>query len=485
DSFFALGGHSLLAVRMIARLSEQGMAVDIRGLFTQPVLKDLAAIAGALQAIKLPAIERVDRTSPLALSYAQQRLWFLSQLDGVSEAYHMPAGIRLAGHLDRSALGLALDGIVARHEALRTRFDVIDSEPVQVIGDADIGFALTDTDLRLLGSDEARQTAVERLAVEEWSAPFDLGRGPLMRGRLVRLGEEEHVLLVTMHHIVSDGWSIGVMIREFVALYDAYSQGRDGLSVLPGLEIQYADYAHWQRQYLSGAVLEAQADYWRDALKDAPALLELPADRRRPAQQDHAGGRVALALDGDLTAKLKTLSARHGTTLFMTLLAGFGALLSRLSGQEDVVIGTPVANRTRSEVEGLIGFFANTLALRLELSDGPTVQDLLLQVKARSLSAQMHQDLPFEQVVELVQPARSLSHSPLFQVMFAWQNNEQVDLALPGLTLSSFDAAEHVTAKFDLTLDLSEIDGRIVGALEYASALFDRTTAERFGRYLV
>ncbi|HEU4556950.1 MAG TPA: amino acid adenylation domain-containing protein, partial [Longimicrobium sp.] len=320
------------------------------------------------------------------------------------------------------------------------------------------------------------------IVAEETGAPFSLERGPLVRGSLVRMGPDEHVLLVTLHHIVSDGWSMGVWTNELSALYAAYRRGEP--DPLPPLEIQYADYAAWQRTWVDGEVLQRQAEYWRRTLSGAPELLELPADHPRPARQDFAGATARLMLDEELTDGLKALSQRHGTTLFMTVLAGWAVVLGRLSGQEDVVVGTPSANRGRREIEGLIGCFVNSLALRVDLAGAPTVAEMLARVKTRALEAQQNQDIPFEQVVELVQPARSLAHTPLFQVMFAWQNASRGGLALPGLKLAPAGAASQVTAKFDLMLSLGEAGGRIAGGMEYATALFERETVERWLGYL-
>ena len=314
---------------------------------------------------------------------------------------------------------------------------------------------------------------------EEAGAPFDLAHGPLIRGQLIRLDEEEHVLAITMHHIVSDGWSMGVLTGELNTLYGAYSGGQE--DPLPSLSIQYADYAVWQRQWLAGEELQRQSEYWQCTLEGAPALLELPADRPRPAQQEYAGDVVQMELDAELTRGLKALSRRHGATLYMTLLAGWAAVLSRLSGQPEVVIGTPAANRTRAELEGLIGFFVNMQALRVAVAG--TAGELLEQVKGRALDAQEHQDLPFEQVVELVKAPRSLSHTPIFQAMLAWQNNEEGRLELPGLSVSPAHMA-YDAVKFDLELELSEAGDRIVGGLRYATSLFDRGTIERHAGYL-
>ena len=481
DNFFELGGHSLLAVTLVSRL-RQALAVEVAlsALFARPVLADFAAGLAKAPESALPAIVPAERDGPLPLSFAQQRLWFLAQFEGASAAYHIPGGVRLKGTLDRGALRRALDRIVGRHEGLRTSFAMAGGQPVQRIADADSGFVLAEHDLRSLSETDAA-AELGRLAAEEAPAPFDLERGPLIRGRLVRLQDDEHVLLATMHHIVSDGWSMSVLINELSALYAAFSQGRE--DPLPQLSVQYADYAVWQRRWLEGDVLRRQAEYWKTALAGAPVLLTLPADRPRPAQQDYAGAAIEVRLDAGLTRALKALSLRHGATLHMTLLAGWAALLSRLSGQEEVVIGSPVANRGRAEIEGLIGFFVNTLALRMDLSGLPSVAELVARAKAVSVAAQENQDLPFEQVVEIVQPPRSLSHAAVFQAMFAWQNAPEGALALPGLTLSPLEGPQDV-AKFDLTLSLGEAGEEILGRLEYATALFEHETAERWLGYL-
>ncbi|HEX2080605.1 MAG TPA: condensation domain-containing protein, partial [Longimicrobium sp.] len=429
---------------------------------------------------ELPPIEPAPREGRLPLSFAQQRLWFLEQLGGLGGTYHMPMRLRLRGELDRAALVGALDGIVARHEALRTTFAQVDGVPEQRIAPADVGFHLLEHDLA--GRTDA-EAELRRLMAGEAGAPFDLERGPLIRGRLIRLAADDHVLLLTMHHIISDGWSMGVLTEELSALYAAHREGTEAR--LPALPVQYADYAAWQRRWVEGEVLQGQAEYWTRTLEGAPELLELPTDHPRPAQKDHAGARLGVELDETLTAGLKALGQRHGTTLFMTVLAGWAAVLGRLSGQDDVVVGTPTANRGRREIEGLIGFFVNTLPLRVDLSGAPTAAELLGRVKERALGAQHHQDIPFEQVVELVDPVRSLSHGPLFQVMFAWQNAPRGSLELPGLALGRVDALdEHGTAKEDLSLSLGEVNGRIVGGVTYATSLFERDTIQRWLGYL-
>jgi amino acid adenylation domain-containing protein len=480
DNFFELGGHSLLAVRVIARVREAlKVEVAIKDLFAHPVLTDLARALARASSAELSPIVAVERGAHLPLSFAQQRLWFLAQMEGVSQAYHIPMGWRLKGDLDRGALRKALDRIVARHEALRTIFALVDGDPVQrIVSREESRFHLVDHDLRGR-SDAGKELA--RLAAEEAEASFDLQAGPLIRGRLIRLAEEEDALLITMHHIVSDGWSMGVFTKELSTLYGAFLRGE--ADPLPELEIQYADYAMWQRKWIEGEILQQQRAYWKNALAGAPAFLELPADHPRPAQQDFGGALAKLGLDGQLTAGLKNLGRRHGVTLYMTLLAGWAVLLSRLSGQQDVVIGAPTANRHRLEAEGLIGFFVNTLAVRLDLSGSPRVSELLQQAKDQVLAAQQHQDIPFEQVVDLLAPVRSLSHSPLFQVMFGWQSNEQGLPQLVGIEAGPLQALPHRVARLDLTVLLGETGGGIAGVAEYATSLFAAATMERYFGY--
>ncbi|MCF5428950.1 amino acid adenylation domain-containing protein, partial [Pseudomonas syringae] len=480
DQFFELGGHSLLAMRLISQIRQQlGVELSLAALFAHPELSALAlAIAQAGRSI-LPDIVPVARDQAWPLSFGQQRLWFLAKMEGASAAYHMPVGLGLRGELDRAAMQRALERIVARHEGLRTTFIQGDDEqPLQRISPADAGFNLQLHDLQ--GLVDAKEK-LQALASEESLQGFDLEQGPLIRGRLIRMAEDHHVLLLTMHHIVSDGWSIGVLTRELAALYAAFSQGQD--DPLAPLTLQYLDYAVWQRRWLSGDLLQQQSDYWQQTLADAPALLMLPTDRVRPAQQDYAGAVLPIVFDEDLTRGLKALSQRHGSTLFMTIMAAWAALLGRLSGQDDVVIGTPVANRTRSEAEGLVGLFVNTLAIRVDLSDKPTAETLLAQVKTNTLGAQDHQDLPFEQVVEVIKPVRSLSHSPVFQAMLSWQDMSGGDLVLGDLQLESLSAG-HTLSKFDLSLDIGEAQGQLLGSLEYATALFDESTIARYLGYL-
>ena len=488
DNFFALGGHSLLGVRLVMRVRKQ-MALDIapNALFSSPTLAAFSAhvdVAGQ-HAIPLETIPRAARGDNLA-SFAQQRLWFLSQMggaidDGSIDAYNIARAVELRGDLDPAALHWSLGQVAARHESLRTTFEAVEGVLYQRIAAA-TEFPLEIRDLSALEA-SAQAAALQSLQQDETGAPFDLERGPLLRGSLIRLDATRHVLLLTMHHIVSDGWSMAVLSRELEALYASRrAGGRD--DPLPALTVQYADYAAWQRQRLQGERLAREGDYWRTALRGAPDLLTLPTDRKHPPQQDYRGALLDVALDAALTQRLKALGLKHGATLYMTLLAAWSVVLSRLSGQGDVVVGTPVANRSHSEVEGLIGFFVNTLPVRVTPEDVSTVSDLIAQVKGRVLEAQAHQDLPFEQVVELVNPTRSLGHSPIFQAMFAWHNNASEALRFEGLEARTL-RMPHAVAKFDITLGLGETeDGGVAGEIEYATALFDAATITRHAEYL-
>ncbi|MGD7085460.1 amino acid adenylation domain-containing protein, partial [Ralstonia pseudosolanacearum] len=484
DNFFELGGHSLLAVRLLSQIRDAlQLEMPLSALFSHPSLAGFAAAAEQTGRTTVTAIPPADRGAPLALSFAQQRLWFLAQMEGtrVSEAYHIPGAFRLEGTLDPAALAAALDRIVTRHEALRTTFGEHDGVAVQVIAPPDIGLALQTHDLSGIDDPQAREARLRQHLAQQARAPFDLARGPLMRAGLFRLAPQEHVLFLCLHHIVFDGWSMGVLLHELSALYAALREtGADAHDPLPPLPIQYPDYAQWQRRWIGGERQRHQADYWRQALAGVPSVIALPTDRPRPPRQDYAGAHCPVVLDAALSRRLGALSQRHGVTLYMTLMAAWATLLSRLSGQHDIVIGSPTAGRTRSETEHLIGFFVNTLAMRYQLAPGQTVAGLLAHSRQQVLAAQQHADLPFEQIVDLVQPPRSLAHAPIFQVLFAWQNVPPGRLALPALTASPLRGPGSVSAKFDLTLTLQEADGRIVGTLEYATALYDGATIERY-----
>ncbi|WP_031338429.1 condensation domain-containing protein, partial [Xanthomonas maliensis] len=418
-----------------------------------------------------------DRSQPLPLSFAQQRLWFLAQLDERANlACHIPVGLRLRGKLDVGALQQALDRIVARHEALRTYFVAMDDSAAQRIAPADVGFSLLHLDLSQHADAEA---ALRVQAQHEASDAFHLAQGPLARGRLLRLGAQEHVLLLTLHHLVADGWSLAILVRECVALYSCLVEGRP--DPLPPLTLQYADVAVWQRRALGQDELQQQRRFWQEHLRDAPPLLQLPTDRPRPARQDYRGEALEFTIDHDTTRALARLGQHHGATLFMTLLAAWSVLLSRVAGQDRVVIGTPIANRNRSELEPLIGLLLNTQALHIDLRANPSVAALLTQVRATALAAQAHQDLPFEHVIDALNPVRNTAHAPLYQAVFAMQNTPDAQLALPGLEIAAVPTGP-VSAQVDLWWSISETDTGLRGSVIYASSLFDRATVLRWTR---
>ncbi|HEJ9042953.1 TPA: amino acid adenylation domain-containing protein [Serratia marcescens] len=477
DNFFELGGHSLLAVRLTNRLQQMEWQLPLQVLFANPTLLALAQQLRRTDEA-LPPIEAMPRGAALPLSFAQQRLWFLTQLEGLSETYHIPLALSLRGELDLPAWRQSLDALYARHEALRSRFVTVEGQPQAHILPAD-ALPLTVHDLR--GRQDA-QSQARQLAQRLTEAPFDLTQGPLVRAALIRLADEEHLFLLTCHHIISDGWSTGILLRDLGALYGALRRG--DADPLPPLTLQYADYAAWQRRYLTPERLAAQAQYWRETLSDAPALLTLPTDRPRPTVQSFSGGEVPIAIDAELTQALRQFSRQHGGTLFMTVLAAWSLVLARMAGQQELVIGTPEANRGRLETESLVGFFVSTLALRIDLRDDPDLPTLIARIRHTVLAARENRDLPFEQVVELVNPPRHLGYTPLFQVMLAWQDGSVRDISLPGLQAESAELGYQI-AKYDLTLDLAERDEQISGTLNFATALFDRTTAERYGVYLV
>jgi non-ribosomal peptide synthetase component F/acyl carrier protein len=484
ESFFDLGGHSLLATRVSSRLRAAfGVELPLRDLFEQTTVEGLAARVeaagdGSLSpAPPLSAVPPAERAGEPPLSFAQQRLWFLDQMEPGGAVYNIPFAVRLDGPLHAGLLGAVLTEIVCRHEALRTRFAARHGDPVQVI-DPPAPFALPLVDLS--GLPEAAETEAHHLAALTGPLPFDLARGPLLRTFLLRLSPARHVLLAAMHHIVSDEWSMRLLLREVVVLYRAFGGGLP--SPLPELPVQYADFALWQRRWLEGDALAGQLAFWRQRLGGPlgePPALELPADRPRPAVQSYRGGVVPLRLPEPLAGALLRLSRRAGATPFMTLLAAFAAFLGRSTGQTDLAVGTPITGRTLLEVEGLIGFFLNTLVLRVDLAGDPGFSGLLAQVRTSALAAYAHQDLPFEKLVDELRPERSLARSPLFQALFVLLHEEPLDEEVLGLHLSAFPA-ENKTAKFDLTLALAAESGGLSGALEYAADLFDRATVERF-----
>ncbi|MFL5383903.1 MAG: non-ribosomal peptide synthetase [Longimicrobiaceae bacterium] len=427
---------------------------------------------------ELPA---VGETFAFPLSFQQQRLWFLEQFEPGTSLYTIPTALRIRGALDADALARAVDEVVRRHEVLRTVFRLVGETPMQVIGPGALP-RLERDDLSHLDG-EAREAEVRRRVAAETVAPFDLEQGPPARFALARLAADDHLLLVTMHHIVSDGWSLSVFDRELWTLYEAFSKGEP--SPLPEPELQYADAAVWQRERLQDVALQRELAWWRERLEGAPTALELPTDRPRPAVQSTAGTRLRGSVPAPLTSRLKELARHEDATLFIVLLAAFEVLLARYTGQDDVLVGTPIANRTVAEVEELIGFFANTLVLRTRLGGDPTFRELLARVRETVLDAHEHQDLPFEKLVEELAPERDLSRPPLFQVMFILQNAGGPAIRPAGLEVTGM-ADEGITAKFDLTVGVRERpDGSLRLGVEFASALFDRATAERMAEHYV
>ncbi len=477
DNFFRLGGHSLLATQVISRIRRTfHIDVPLRVLFEAPTVRQLALVVTQMQ-IEQEDTDRVEITRQegerctFPLSFAQQRLWFSDQLEPGNPAYNIPAAFRLTGRLDITALERAFTEITRRHEILRTRFAIVNGQPVQMISPSEAtSFRFID-----LSEEAERDAEVQRWATTEAQQRFDLSSGPLLRVVLLRLGEEDHVLLFTLHHIISDGWSMGVIVREVTTLYDAYCKGRP--SPLPELIIQYADYAVWQRQWLQGSVLETQLAYWKSRLGSKLAALELPTDRPRPAVRTNAGATQHFTLPTELSNALQELSSRHGVTLFITLLAAFQSLLWRYTGQDDIVVGSPISGRNRVETESLIGFFINTLVLRTDFSGDPTFVEVLQRVKEVTLGAEAHQDVPFEKLVEELQPERQGNYAPWFQVWFVLENAglNRPSTMLPQLTISHMGVASK-TAQFPLTLAMSESEERIGGGLTYSTDLFDDDT---------
>jgi non-ribosomal peptide synthetase component F/acyl carrier protein len=486
DDFFELGGHSLLATRAVSRVRELfDVELPLRELFAHPTVAELAGCVEEMRRAGLPVLPPVvpvERTEPPLMSFAQERLWFLDRLRPGEISYNLPFALRLCGALDVDALARSLGEIVRRHEALRTTFRERDGTPRQAIAPFG-GLRLPVTDLSHLPR-EVREAEVQRELVAEGAGaarPFDLSAGPLFRVSLLRLGAEEHVLLLSMHHIVSDGWSMGVLYRELSALYEAYREG--GESPLPELPVQYADHAVWQREQLEGEALERQLSYWRERLAGAPELLELPTDRPRPPVQTYRGATAPVEISPELLERLQALGRNEGATLYMTLLGAYQVLLSKYSGSDDVVVGSPIAGRTRKEVEGLIGFFVNTMVLRTDLSGDPSFREVLRRAREVTLGAYEHQEVPFERLVAELQPERSMSHTPLFQVLFTLQTAGGGGAALPGLSVSEVEA-ERVSAKFDFSLVLTPTSRGLRGGVTYSTDLFERGTVERMLSHL-
>jgi non-ribosomal peptide synthetase component F/alpha-ketoglutarate-dependent taurine dioxygenase len=472
DNFFALKGHSLLATQVLSRIRDAfDVQLPLRSLFESPTIASLAErielARGEMTSDEFPLL-RVPRDRSLPLSFAQQRLWFLSQLEPESSSYNIPSAIGLSGVLDVNALKQALNALVARHETLRTVFQVLDDEPVQVVL-SDQSCKVEIADLTHLSMTEREDEAMCLISAAA-ARPFDLSNEPAFRVLLVKLSERAHILLLNVHHIVSDGWSMAILFRELGLFYQSLS--------LPELPVQYADYAVWQKNWLQGKRLEELLAYWKNHLVGAPTVLELPLDRPRPPVQGSQGERVSFVLSSELSERLQSCSQREGVTVFMTLLAAFQVLLAHLTQRDDVVVGTDLANRTRVETEGLIGFFVNLLPVRTRLSDNPTFSELLQQVREVLLEAYARQELPFEKLVEELKPPRDLSRNPLVQVLFVMQNTPRPVLELPGVKVDWLELGSE-TSRFDVVLFVSENDGQIRGTWVYNTDLFERASMER------
>jgi amino acid adenylation domain-containing protein/non-ribosomal peptide synthase protein (TIGR01720 family) len=479
DSFFDLGGHSLLLTQIAARVRRAfGVEVPLRDLFETPMVASQARAIEAAQGQgpgpSTPPLVPQRRDGALPLSFAQERLWFLAELEPTAASYNVPAAVRLRGPLDAARLARAFAALTRRHESLRTRFVGGEGRPSAVV-DAEQPIAIATADLSALAP-AGREAAARRLSEEQAGLPFDLSRGPLLRVSLVKLGEREHLLLVVLHHIISDGWSMNVLVRELTEFYAADAESRS--PALAPLPVQYADYARWQRDWLRGPALERQLDHWRQKLGGELPILALPTDRPHPAARSYRGARHAFTLPRELSAGLRELARGQNVTPFVLLLACFKALLSRSTGQTDLCVGTPVANRTRVEIEGLVGFFVNTLVIRTDLAQTPTFSALVARVREEVLQAQAHQDLPFEQLVQALRPARNLRHTPLFQAMFSLAEAPRHEATIAGLAVEPFEV-DPGSAQFDLSLHMALDAEGLGGTFEYSTDLFEAATVRR------
>ncbi|OSX98878.1 non-ribosomal peptide synthetase [Bacillus mycoides] len=479
DSFFEIGGHSLLATQVVSRLQEIfQIELPVRELFEYATVESLAKRLDQLRKEdrkrEIPPLMPMERGETIPLSYAQQRLWFIDQFTPNSALYNMPMVCRLTGSWLPEALEKGWNQLIERHESLRTVFHEVNGQPVQQIEPYAFR-SIPKTDLTML-SPEDREEEVKRLIQQETEVPFDLTEGPLIRTSILQVGEEEWILLCTLHHIISDGWSMGVLLEEWMAFYEKATDGK--IAELEPLPVQYADFAQWQKGWLKAEVLDQQLQYWREELSGELPVLQLPMDRPRPAIQTHHGSTYTLVLPSTLHDKLNEFSRQEGATLFMTLLAAYQSFLSRYTGQEDILVGSPIANRNYREIEGLIGFFVNTLVYRANLSGRPTFQDVLSQVRQKALKAYEYQDIPFEKIVEVVQPERSTSHSPIFQTMFILQNMKQEFPVLSGRSIEMIESHSPI-AKFDLSVMVAETEEGLLFTFEYNKDLFNATTIER------
>src|SRR5262245_10443990 len=480
DNFFGLGGHSLLATQLISKIrSQMNVDLPLKALFEGGSVAQMAQLIAKAERSDIPPIRPVDRAQfdRLPLSFAQERLWFINQLEPDSPGYNAPGAATIQGELDIERLEQAFNLIIARHENLRTIFPSQDGLAHQEILDR-VDFKLERIDLSHNTDKNARDNEAKQLCRTDAARPFDLASGPLIRGKVIKLGVDEHVLMVNMHHIISDGWSLGVLIKELGVIMEAFREGRR--PELAPLPIQYADYSVWQRQWLEeGGVLKRQLAYWQEKLAGVPESLDMATDYPRPSMQSFSGATEVFALDGRLSTELKRLAEEQGGTLYMVLLAAFKTLLHRYTGQTDICVGSPIANRQYGETEGLIGMFVNTLALRTQVEGEDTFTSLLSKVRGACLEAYEHQDAPFEKVVDELRPQRNLAISPLFQVMMVLQN---VDVGRLDPRIRPY-RLESGVSKFDLTVEFTETEEELAGLVEYSTALFKPQTIERMVRH--
>ncbi|HZD92912.1 MAG TPA: condensation domain-containing protein, partial [Candidatus Sulfotelmatobacter sp.] len=480
DDFFALGGHSLLATRLVSQVRTSfGVELPLRTLFESPTPRCLAGHLSNAEKVRAPLVKQ-SRPERLPLSYAQRRLWFIDQLEGSSAEYNMPQALRLRGELDLPALRKTIDTIVERHESLRTHFAQIEGEPVQII-ELPRPVDLPVEDISSLAEDQQRSKVLEAMR-REWDQPFSLATGPVLRMKLIKVGERDHILLRNFHHIVSDGWSQSVFNREFMLLYEAFQQGRENpLSPLP---IQYADFALWQRTWLNEDTLTRDIEYWKNQLENIPEQLRLPSDRPRQTMQTYKADYCSAMISTDQVNTLKQFGRNQQATLYMTLLSVFAVLLGRYSGQDDVVVGSPIANRREAQLEDLVGFFVNSLVMRVRLNPQQSFTELLAEVRKTALEAYQHQDVPFERLVEVLSPKRSLNKTPIFQVVFALQNAPMGSQQLPGLEVERI-AGDELQVRFDLELHVFELENEIGFYWLYNRGLFDRARMEQMARHYV